>query len=176
MRRPGPRKGLGRKLHEVAQTTETATDATTRAGRLRGCDQRGSALPGRVGMRGMTGARLRIRRLGFESLRARHLRPRRHLGQVLDLLVVDPHQGPNPLAEHRTDDAEPLDDDVGPQTKWSRPLVRQGSGPGGGVVEVEAAGGVEGLLAGADGQAGGEDRFVVAVVAGAVDGELPLVS
>ena len=46
--------------------------------------------------------------------------------------------------------------------------------PGGGVVEVEAAGGVEGVLAGADGQAGGEDRFVVVVVAGAVDGELPL--
>jgi hypothetical protein len=29
-------------------------------------------------------------------------------------------------------------------------------------------------LAGADGQAGEEDRFVVVVVAGAVDGELPL--
>jgi hypothetical protein len=37
--------------------------------------------------------------------------------------------------------------------------------PGGGVVEVEAAGGVEGVLAGA----GGEDRFVVVVVAGAVE-------
>src|SRR5215471_8254212 len=53
--------------------------------------------------------------------------------------------------------------------------TRRGSGPGGWVVEVEAAGGVEGLLAGADGQAGGEDRFVVVVVAGAVDRELPLV-
>ena len=31
-------------------------------------------------------------------------------------------------------------------------------------------------MAGADGQAGGEDRFVVVVVAGAVDRELPLVS
>src|ERR1022692_513698 len=49
------------------------------------------------------------------------------------------------------------------------------SGPGGWVVEVEAAGGVEGVLAGADGQAGGEDGFVVVVVAGAVDRELPLV-
>src|SRR5215472_7258368 len=45
----------------------------------------------------------------------------------------------------------------------------------GGVVEVEAAGGVEGVLAGADGQAGEEDRFVVVVVAGAVDRELPVV-
>src|SRR5215471_7812005 len=52
--------------------------------------------------------------------------------------------------------------------------TRRGSGPGGGVVEVEAAGGVEGLLAGADGQAGGKDRFVVVVVAGAVDRELPV--
>src|SRR5215472_1444534 len=62
-----------------------------------------------------------------------------------------------------------------PAAKWSCPLVRRGSGPGGGVVEVEAAGGVEGVLAGADGQAGGEDRFVVVVVAGAVDRELPVV-
>jgi hypothetical protein len=43
------------------------------------------------------------------------------------------------------------------------------------VVQVEAAGGVEGVLAGADGEAGEEDRFVVVVVAGAVDSELPLV-
>jgi hypothetical protein len=49
-----------------------------------------------------------------------------------------------------------------------------GSGPGGGIVEVEPAGGVDGVLAGAHGQAGEEDRFVVIVVAGAVDRKLPL--
>ena len=54
-------------------------------------------------------------------------------------------------------------------------LFRRGSGPGGGVAEVEAAGGVEGVFAGAGGQAGGEDRFLVVVVAGAVDGESPVV-
>jgi len=37
------------------------------------------------------------------------------------------------------------------------PVSSSGSGPGGGVAQVEAAGGVEGLLAGADGQAGGEE-------------------
>ena len=54
------------------------------------------------------------------------------------------------------------------------PVSSSGSGPGGGVVEVEAASGVEGVLAGAEGRAGGEDRFVIVVLAGAVDGELPL--
>src|ERR1700722_10503335 len=53
--------------------------------------------------------------------------------------------------------------------------VRLVLGPGSGVVEVEAAGGVEGVLAGAYGQADEEDRFVVVVVAGAVDRELPVV-
>ena len=36
------------------------------------------------------------------------------LGQVLHLLVVDPHQGPDLLAEHGTYDAEPLGDESGP--------------------------------------------------------------
>ena len=35
--------------------------------------------------------------------------------------------------------------------KWSRPLVRRWLEPGAGVTEVEAAGGVEGVFAGADG-------------------------
>src|SRR5260370_23780634 len=55
------------------------------------------------------------------------------------------------------------------------PVSSSGSSPRGWVVEVEPAGGVEGVLAGADGQAGGEDRFVVVVVAGPVDRRLPLV-
>ena len=49
-----------------------------------------------------------------------------------------------------------------------------GSGPGGGVGEVEAAGGVEGVFGGAAHQAGGQERFVVVVVAGAVDREAPV--
>ena len=68
------------------------------------------------------------------------------------------------------------DSEVSPRViaaaKWSCPLVRRGSGPGGGVVEVETAGGVEGVLAGPSGQAGEQNRFVV-VVAGAVDREQP---
>ena len=36
------------------------------------------------------------------------------LGQVLHLLVVDPHQGPDLLAEQGTYDAEPLGDESGP--------------------------------------------------------------
>src|SRR3954467_1658998 len=45
--------------------------------------------------------------------------------------------------------------------------------PGGGVVEVEAAGAVEGLLGGAGGGAAGQDGVFVVVRAGAVEGEAP---
>src|SRR4051794_41801340 len=45
--------------------------------------------------------------------------------------------------------------------------------PGGGVVEVEAAGAVEGLLGGAGGGAAGQDVVFVVVVAGAGEGGGP---
>src|SRR5664279_6573636 len=48
-----------------------------------------------------------------------------------------------------------------------------GSGPGGGVAEVEAAGGVQGVFGGAGEGAGGQDRILVAVFAGQVDREAP---
>ena len=47
--------------------------------------------------------------------------------------------------------------------------------PGGGVAEVEAAGEVEGVLAGPDRQPAREDRFLVVVVAGPVDRDSPVV-
>ena len=59
-------------------------------------------------------------------------------------------------------------------TKWSSADVRGcWSGPGGGVVEVEAAGAVEGLFGGACGSSVGQDRVLVGVAAGEVDRESP---
>ena len=55
---------------------------------------------------------------------------------------------------------------------WIRNSVG-GSGSGGGVVEVEPAGGVQGVLGGAGEVAGGQDRVSVAVFAGQVDREAP---
>lgn len=48
-----------------------------------------------------------------------------------------------------------------------------GSGPGGGVAEVQAAGGVQGVFGYAGEGAGGQDRILVAVFAGQVDREAP---
>jgi hypothetical protein len=58
---------------------------------------------------------------------------------------------------------------------WS--LVRRGSEvvPGGGIAEVEAAGEVEGVFAGAEREPVGEGRLGVVVVAGPVDRDLPVV-
>ena len=50
-----------------------------------------------------------------------------------------------------------------------------GSGPGGGVVEVEPAGAVEGFFGGADVVSAWEDGVFVAVAAGEVDREAPTV-
>jgi hypothetical protein len=47
------------------------------------------------------------------------------------------------------------------------------SDPGGGVIEVETAGAVEGVFGSAGEQAGRQDRILVVVVAGAVDREAP---
>jgi hypothetical protein len=49
-----------------------------------------------------------------------------------------------------------------------------GSGPGGGVAQVEAAGGVEGVFGGSAPVAGGQVGVFVVLVAGAVDGEAPV--
>jgi hypothetical protein len=48
-------------------------------------------------------------------------------------------------------------------------------GPCGGVVEVEAAGAVECLLRGADGVSAGQEAVLVAIAAGEVDRESPVV-
>lgn len=54
-----------------------------------------------------------------------------------------------------------------------RALVRWRWGPGGGVVEVEAAGSVEGFFGGAGGCAVGEPGVLVVVVGGSPDRETP---
>jgi Protein of unknown function (DUF1254) len=58
---------------------------------------------------------------------------------------------------------------------WSRPLVRRGLDTGGWVVEVEAAGAIEGFFGGADGVSAGQDGVFVAVAAGEMDREAPAV-
>jgi hypothetical protein len=58
---------------------------------------------------------------------------------------------------------------------WFSSLVRRGLLPGGGVVEVEAAGAIEGFLGGACGVAAGQDGVLVVVAAGQVDREAPQV-
>ena len=55
------------------------------------------------------------------------------------------------------------------------PVSSSGVGPGGGVVEVEAAGAVEGFFGGADGVSAGQDGVFVAVAAGEMDREAPAV-
>ena len=55
------------------------------------------------------------------------------------------------------------------------PVSSFGSDPCCRIAEVEAAGSVEGFLGGADRVAGGEVGVLVVIVAGAVDGESPLV-
>jgi hypothetical protein len=68
--------------------------------------------------------------------------------------------GPSEVSENPTKYPHTAD------PKWSLPLVRRGSRPGGGVVEVEAAGAVEGVFRAAGVQAVGQDGVLVAVVAG----------
>lgn len=58
-------------------------------------------------------------------------------------------------------------------TKYPAPLIRRGSYPCGGVVEVETARAVEGFFGAAGGQSVGQDGVLVAVAAGEVDGEAP---
>ncbi len=66
----------------------------------------------------------------------------------------------------------------GPSRKWLRVFgsaVRSGIGPGGDVAEVEPTDAVEGRFGGAGEAAVGQDRVLVAVAAGEVGGEAPLV-
>jgi len=65
--------------------------------------------------------------------------------------------------------------DANPTPKWSGPEVRRGllGVPGGGVVEVEAAGAVQGFFGGTDWVAAWQDGVFVSVFAGQVDGEAP---
>jgi len=56
------------------------------------------------------------------------------------------------------------------------PVSSSGVGPGGGVVEVEAAAAVEGFFGGADGVSAGQDGVFVAVAAGEMDREAQLLA
>jgi len=63
-----------------------------------------------------------------------------------------------------------------PQTHRLSGVARKfvgGSCPGGWVAEVEAAGGIEGVFGCAGCESGGQDRILVAVLAGEVDREAP---